>query len=56
MLNIMRREAERALSRQAVAHMGVVTGYDPARYAAKVRLEAVGCGDGVVADRDHLER
>ena len=46
MLNVIRRESERALSRLAVAHMGVVTGYDPARYAAKVRLEPSGTETG----------
>ena len=39
MENVIRREAERAMSRKAFPQMGVVTGYDPSRYAAKVRLQ-----------------
>ena len=39
MENVIRREAERVMSRTAKPQMGVVSGYDPARYAAKVRLQ-----------------
>ena len=45
-LNVMRREAERAMNRLALPKMGVVTGYDPARYAAKVRLQPEGVETG----------
>ena len=46
MLNVIRREAERAMNRQALPHMGVVTSYDPARYACKVELQPSGAETG----------
>lgn len=39
MLNVMRREAGRAMNALALPRMGVVTSYDPAHYACKVRLQ-----------------
>ena len=42
MQNVIRREAERVVSRVALPRMGVVTGYDPAHYAAKVALQPSG--------------
>lgn len=42
LLNVMRREAGRALNRVALPSMGVVTSYDPAHYACKVRLQPAG--------------
>ena len=40
--NVMRLEAERAASRIALVRMGIVTGYDPDHYAAKVTLQPEG--------------
>ncbi len=37
--NIMRREAQRAMSQVAQKRMGIVTGYDPDHYAVKVRIQ-----------------
>lgn len=37
--NIMRREAERAMSRLANTRIGIVSSYDPGAYAAKVRIQ-----------------
>ena len=37
--NRMRGEAERANSRRALVRLGIVSGYDPDRYAAKVRIQ-----------------
>ena len=37
--NIMRREAERAMSQVANTRIGIVSGYDPNNYAAKVRIQ-----------------
>ena len=39
MLNIVRREVERVMSRIARTKTGIVTSYDPANYAAKVLLQ-----------------
>ncbi len=39
LLNVMRREAGRAMNRASLPRMGVVTSYDPAHYAVKVRLQ-----------------
>lgn len=41
-LNVTRREAERAMSQRASVRMGTVTSYDPNNYAAKVRIEPEG--------------
>lgn len=37
--NIMRREAERTANMRATVRLGIVSAYDPANYAAKVRLQ-----------------
>ena len=42
LLNVMRREAERAMNRLALPKMGVVTSYDAGHYACKVRLQPDG--------------
>ena len=39
MLNAMRREAERVAGQIAMKRAGIVTAYDPAVYAAKVRIQ-----------------
>lgn len=39
LLNIVRREVERVVGRLALPKTGIVTGYDPANYAVKVRLQ-----------------
>ena len=39
LLNVVRREAERVVARLAHPKTGIVSGYDPANYAAKVRLQ-----------------
>lgn len=39
LLNIARREAERVVARLSMPKTGIVSGYDPANYAAKVRLQ-----------------
>lgn len=39
LLNAARREAERVMSRLAPPKTGIVSGYDPDSYAAKVRLQ-----------------
>lgn len=39
LLNIGRREAARAMAGRAATRLAVVSGYDPGRYAAKVRLQ-----------------
>ena len=39
LLNAARREAERVVARLALPKTGIVSGYDPANYAAKVRLQ-----------------
>ncbi len=37
--NLMRREAERAMSQTASVRIGIVSAYDPSNYAAKVRIQ-----------------
>ena len=44
--NLMRREAERALSRKAPPQMAIVSAYNPAKYAAKVILQPEGTETG----------
>lgn len=46
LLNVMRREAERAVGRVTPPQVGVVTSYDPAHYACKVRLQPSGAETG----------
>lgn len=37
--NIMRRESQRVASQKSLPRFGIVTSYDPSRYAAKVRIQ-----------------
>lgn len=46
MQNLMRREGERAAGQRALVRMGVVSSYDPARYAAKVKIQPEGFETG----------
>lgn len=46
--NLMRREAERAMSRKASTLMGFVSAYDPSKYAAKVVLQPDGVETGFI--------
>jgi phage baseplate assembly protein gpV len=46
MLNINRREAERAMSRLAMVRIGIVSAYDPSNYAAKVLIQPEGTETG----------
>ena len=39
LLNAARRETQRAISMLALPKTGIISGYDPASYAAKVRLQ-----------------
>ncbi|WP_435018502.1 phage baseplate assembly protein V [Tundrisphaera sp. TA3] len=39
MLNIARREAERVMAQRSGVRIGVVTGYDPENYCAKVEIQ-----------------
>lgn len=38
-LNIVRREAQKAMDQRAMVRMGILSAYDPNNYAAKVRLQ-----------------
>ena len=51
LLNTVRREAERVMSRLALPKTGIVSGYDPANYAAKVVLQPEGVETGWLAIR-----
>ena len=46
--NLMRREAERVISRKAPPQMGIVSSYDPNQYAAKVILQPSGVETGFI--------
>jgi phage baseplate assembly protein gpV len=46
LLNVARREAERVMSRLALPKTGIVSGYDPANYSAKVTLQPQGVETG----------
>lgn len=46
LLNIMRREAQKAVSTRASTKKGVVTGYDPDTYSVKVALQPEGTPTG----------
>lgn len=46
MTNIMRREGQRVASLKSLPRFGIVTAYDPARYAAKVQVQPEGYETG----------
>ncbi|QEL18709.1 phage baseplate assembly protein V [Limnoglobus roseus] len=44
--NLNRRESEKAMSQRALVRMGIVSSYDPNRYAAKVTIQPEGFETG----------